>query len=104
MAGDTQAERNVPADGNVAVGKSSGAYQTAPIGWHEAARDGNASITQHKLMPACDPGEQSEPVVWKPVAVQITNEPAATCVRFHPANERDDLVVRQMMRELRADD
>ena len=45
----------------------------------------------------------AEAVIRQPMAMQITNEPAKPSVHLHPADELNDLVIGEMMGELRTD-
>src|ERR1700722_1289764 len=94
----------MPADINIGVGQPGGPDQTTPVIADKAARNRDAAIAQDEGMPACQPCEDAEAVVRKPMAVQVADEPAAPRVCLHPADEPHYRVVAQVMGELRADD
>src|SRR6478672_5055008 len=104
MSRDTEPEREMPGDGNIAFREIGRAHQPAPIFRDEGARDRDAAVAQYEMMPACRPCEQAEAVIRQPMAVQVADEPAAPRVRLHPADELRHLAIGEMMGELRADD
>ena len=94
----------MPGDLNVSLGQPGGSDQTAPVIWDKAARDRDASVAQDEWVPARKPCEHAETVVWKPMTVQVADEPAAPGMRLHPADEFYHRVVGEVVGELRADD
>lgn len=94
----------MPSDRHVAVREAGQPDQPLPVCRHEGTRDGNTSVAQDKMVPAGEPCQDAEPIVWQPMAMQVGDEPAVTRMRVHPVDEVHDLIIGQMVCELRADD
>src|SRR5262249_45647972 len=91
-------------DRHIVVSEAGQPNQPLPVCRHECARDRDSSVTQNKMMPASKPCQNTEPVIRHPMAMQVGDEPAATRVRIHPMDKLYDLIIGQVMGELRADD
>lgn len=80
------------------------AQKFQPLGADKGASDRDLAILPDDPVPAGQSGQQREPVIGNEMAVQIADEPTFRRVRLQPAQEVDDLVIRQVVGELGADD
>ena len=98
---DAPAESQVPAD----LARHAGFGQEAlPIGAAEAAGDRDHAVAAHDRVPARHRRQQAEAPVGEAGAVQVGDEPAPGGVALQPAQEPDDIGIRQVMSELRRND
>ena len=80
-----------------------GREQPLPILPSEAARDGDRSVVLDEAVPTREARQQPESMQRDRMPVQIANEPAPHGRPLHPLDERDEGLVRKVMRHLRAD-
>ncbi len=94
----------MPGDERLLMGDAGFAEQRFPLGAPEGPSDGDLAILAHESVPEGEAGEEGEPVIGEGVTVEVADEPAAGGVLLQPSQERDDLLVRQVVGELRRDD
>src|SRR3569623_3141803 len=76
----------------------------APLRPPERPRYRDAAVLDHHRMHAHQPSGDADDVVGDRVAFEVGNHPAPPSRRLHPAHERDDLTVVEMMRDKARDD
>ena len=77
---------------------------SSPIGSGKSARYRNRTVVGGQAIERQDAKEVFYEIIRQQVPVQIVDEPAAICMILHPLNETDEFCIRQMVREIRADD
>src|SRR4051794_7455142 len=75
-----------------------------PLLADEGPGDGDPAVLADEALPHHDPGEDGEAVIRNQMAVHVADEPAACGIGAQPDQEGDDLLVGQVVGELRADD
>ncbi len=99
---DAEPERDVPPDPRDPL-QPGRVQQPRPVRPSKTAADADRAIVPDHRMPAGDARERGEAVGGDRVPLEVVDEPAAPRGPLHPLEEPDDIGIRQVVGEQRAD-